>query len=61
MDQVRVVVADDNAQLQGMIAEYLRQQSGIEIVGVASNGLEALRLVQAELPDVLIFGDSFAS
>lgn len=54
MDQVRVVVADDNAQLQGMIAEYLRQQSGIEIVGVASNGLEALRLVQAELPDVLI-------
>lgn len=54
MDQVRVVVADDNAQLQGMIAEYLRQQSGIEIVGVASNGLEALRLVQEELPDVLI-------
>ena len=54
MDQVRVVVADDNAQLLSMIAEYLRQQNGIEIVGVASNGLEALRLIQAELPDVLI-------
>lgn len=54
MNTVRVVVADDNLQLQGMIAEYLRQQTGVEIVGTASNGVEAVRLVQEEEPDVLI-------
>ena len=54
METVRVVVADDNLQLQSMIAEYLRQQNGIEVVGTASNGVEAIRLVQEEGPDVLI-------
>ena len=54
MDKVRVVVADDNLQLQSMIAEYLRQQNGIEVVGVASNGVDAVRLVQEKEPDVLI-------
>ncbi len=54
MDKVRVVVADDNLQLQGMIVDFLRQQSGIEVVGAASNGIEAIRLVQQEEPDVLV-------
>ena len=54
METVRVVIADDNLQLQSMIAEYLRQQSGIEVVGTASNGVDAIRLVQEEEPDVLI-------
>ena len=54
MDTVRVVVADDNAQLQNMIAEYLSQQNGIEVVGAAANGLEAIRLIQEKTPDVLI-------
>lgn len=54
MDKVRVVVADDNLQLQSMIAEYLRQQNGIEVVGVAANGVEAVRAVEEKEPDVLI-------
>lgn len=54
MDKVRVVVADDNLQLQGMIVEYLSQQTGIEVIGAASNGVETIRLVQEEAPDVLI-------
>jgi len=54
MEKVCVVVAEDNLQLQSMVAEYLSRQNGIEIVGRASNGLEAIRLVQEKLPDVLI-------
>ena len=42
MDTVRVVVADDNVQLRDMIVEYLQAQNGIEIVGAASDGVEAL-------------------
>ena len=33
MDTVRVVVADDNIQLRDMVAEYLQEQNGIEVVG----------------------------
>ena len=54
METVRVVIADDNLQLQSMIAEYLRQQSGIEVVGAASIGVDTVRLVQEEAPDVLV-------
>ena len=54
METVRVAVADDNLQLREMIAAYLSEQSGIEFVGAASNGVEALELVQKEEPDVLI-------
>ena len=54
MEKVRVAVADDNLQLQGMIVEYLKQQSDIEVVGAASNGIEAIRIVQEKTPDVLV-------
>ncbi len=54
METVRVVVADDNVQLRELVASYLAQQSGIEVVGAAADGVEALRLVQEQEPDVLI-------
>ena len=54
MDTVRVVVADDNQQLRDMIAEYLQAQEGMDVVGTAGDGTEAVRLVQEEEPDVLI-------
>ena len=54
MDTVRVVVADDNLQLREMITAYLSSQSGIEIVGAASNGVEAIELMHKHKPDVLI-------
>ena len=54
METVRVIVADDNVQLRDMVTAYLAQQSGIEVVGVASDGVEAIRLLQEQEPDVLI-------
>ena len=54
MEKVRVVVADDNLQLRDMIAQYLSEQSDLEVAGVAANGVEALRLVEEEEPDVLV-------
>ena len=54
METIHVIVTDDNVQLRDMIAQYLGEQSGIEIVGVAANGVEALRLVEEKKPEVLI-------
>ena len=54
MGTVRVVIADDNLQTREMLAQFLAQQNGIEIVGTANNGLEAIEQVQKQEPDVLI-------
>ena len=51
MEKVRVVIADDNAQLREMISEYLSKQNGLEVAGTAANGVEALKLVQEQEPD----------
>ena len=54
MEMIRVAIADDNAQLREMVSQFLARQSGMEICGTASNGVEAIRLVQEQEPDVLI-------
>ena len=54
METIRVVVADDNIQLRDMVTAYLSQQNGIEVVGAAQDGVEALRMVQEQEPDVLV-------
>ena len=54
METIRVVVADDNLQLREMIVQYLAEQSGLEIVGEAANGVQALQMVEEKKPDVLI-------
>ena len=54
MEQIQIVVADDNVQLRDMVAEYLGQQTGIRVVGVASDGTETVRLIQEKEPDVLV-------
>lgn len=54
MGTIRVVVAEDNVQLRDMVAQYLAQQEGIEVVGAAVNGVEALQLIEEQEPDVLI-------
>jgi len=54
MENVRVVVADDNLPLRDMVARFLSNQEGIEIVGIAANGVEAIDLVCEQEPDVLV-------
>ena len=54
MENVRVVVADDNIQLRDMVAQFLSEQSGLDVVGAAANGVEALKLIEDEEPDVLV-------
>ena len=51
---IRVLVAEDQMMVLGALAALLDLDPGIEVVGRAKNGAEALRLVRALKPDVLV-------
>ncbi len=51
---IRVLVVDDHAVLRDGIAALLGLENGIEIVGQAENGKEAVDMVSRESPDVVL-------
>ena len=51
---IRGVVAEDQAMVLGALAALLEIESDIEVVGRARDGREALDLVVAQRPDVLL-------
>ncbi len=51
---IRIVVADDQALVRSGFLALLRSEAGIEVVGEASNGLEAVRVAKAKQPDVIL-------
>ncbi len=53
-DRIRVVLADNNRELCKVLAEHIKLQDDIELVGIAYDGLQAIELIQAHKPDLLI-------
>ncbi len=51
---MKVLLADDHALIREGLAELLRKHADIEIVGMAENGREAVRLAALLSPDVAI-------
>lgn len=54
MSPIRVILADDHPVVRDGIRKLLDEAVGIDVVGEASNGAEALELVLAQKPDVLL-------
>jgi DNA-binding NarL/FixJ family response regulator len=53
-EKVSIVVADDHAVLRESLAALLGTQPDFEVVGAAADGTQALELVQAKHPGVLV-------
>jgi DNA-binding NarL/FixJ family response regulator len=54
MTSIRVILADDHTGVRTSIRKFLESVSDIEVVGEASNGIEAFHLVEELTPDVLL-------
>lgn len=54
MKQIKLMLADDNLSLRDSLSAYFAAQSDITLTPPASNGVEALELIDREQPDVLL-------
>jgi two-component system, NarL family, response regulator NreC len=51
---MRVLLADDHAIVRRGLRSLIETEQGVDVVGEASDGLEALRLCEAHTPDTLV-------
>lgn len=54
MEKIKVLVVDDQTELADEIADILRTDGGLEVVGTAADGFEALRKLPKTNPDVVL-------
>ena len=60
MSAIRVVLADDHALVRAGICALLERLPGVEVVGEAANGREALDLIKKSVPNVILLDISMA-
>jgi len=53
MKKIRVLVVDDSAFMRYTVSHHLSAQEDMEVVGLASDGLEGVTMVEALRPDVV--------
>ena len=51
---IKVLIADDQKTVQEIIKSYIETDSGLELIGCASNGKEAIELVDLYHPHVVL-------
>lgn len=54
MSKIRVLLADDHALVREGIVSFLRLSDEIEVVGEASDGIEAIEQVRKLMPDIVL-------
>ena len=52
--RIRVLAADDHPVVRAGIAAMLANEPDVDVVGLASNGAEAVALFEAERPDIVL-------
>lgn len=53
-EKIRIFIADDNVEFVSTLTSYLSKQEDMEIIGTASDGLEAVQKITTLKPDVAL-------
>ena len=54
---LRVLIADDDAQIRHLLRDLLEHESDLDVVAVVSDGAQALALARTLEPDVLVLDE----
>ena len=54
MAKIKVAIVDDNERMIELLAEIMKEDGDIEVVGIADNGMDALILIKEKTPDVVL-------
>ncbi len=54
MRKIRVMIADDEAELRGALADLIASEEDLELVGAAADADEAVELARSNRPDVAL-------
>lgn len=52
-EKIKVLIVDDSIFMRKLIRELLQSESEIDVIGEANNGVEAVRMNESLLPDVI--------
>ena len=53
-EKIKVILADDNKEFCNVLKMYLMSEPDIDLVGVAKDGNEALKLIKEQEPEVVV-------
>ncbi len=54
MSKINVAIVDDNERIVGLLMEVMETDPDIQIVGIAYNGMDALKVIEQKQPDVVL-------
>lgn len=54
INRIKLLIADDNKEFCDILQEYFSDQEDIELIGIAYNGVEALKMIEEEEPNVVV-------
>ncbi|MBR5328753.1 MAG: sporulation transcription factor Spo0A [Firmicutes bacterium] len=53
-ESIKILIADDNKNFSENLKQFLESNEDMSVVGITNNGVDALKMVEEEEPDILI-------
>lgn len=53
-ENIKIIIADDNKSFSESLKQFLESNDDMTVVGIANNGVDALKMLEEEMPDILI-------
>ena len=54
MEKLKIAIADDNERMVEMLHTLIQTEEGMELVGTATDGEEAIEMIRKNMPDVVL-------